>query len=266
MAENQKILIVDDEPDFALALRMVLEAKFYRVATATNKARAQEEIKDEKPDVIILGTITPRGEAFPLHQWLKQNPRTKDLPILVLDAPLEKRLVSGWSVDEAMQMEAEDYLTKPVEPASLLPRIQRLLDKVTRRIRVLVVDDHAIVRDGICSMLVLQRDMEVVGEAVDGKDAVEKVLQLSPDVVLMDIVMPAMDGIEATKYITKERPQTKVLILTQYDDEENFLATEQVGAYGFIPKRAASSHLIAGIKSVYGGKRFTEPFATGVSD
>jgi len=124
-----------------------------------------------------------------------------------------------------------------------------------------VVDDHAIIRDGIRALLAVQKDMQVVGEAVDGKDALEKALQLSPDVVLMDIVMPVMNGLEATKRICRECEQARVLMLTQYDDEENVLASSQVGAFGFIPKRSASSQLLAGIRSVSEGRRFMHSVA-----
>jgi len=251
MATTKKILIVDDEPDFLLALQKTLEARLYQVATASNKAEVQERIKTIDPDVIILGTMTPRGEAFSLHQWLRQHPKTKDLPVLVIDAAPEKQLIKGWRRDEAMVMEAEDYVAKPIEPASMAVRTQAVLERAAKRIKVLIVDDHSVVRDGIRAVLTLQKDIEVVGEAVNGKDAVEKVRQLLPDVVIMDIVMPEMDGLEATKRIYKEYPQTRVLMLSQYDDEENILAAEQLGAYGFIPKRAASSQLINGIKTIY---------------
>ncbi|GAI07018.1 unnamed protein product, partial [marine sediment metagenome] len=115
---------------------------------------------------------------------------------------------------------------------SLVPLIQALLERAIKRIKVLIVDDHTVIRDGIRAVLTLQKDIAVVGEAMDGKEAVGKTLQLLPDVVVMDIIMPVMNGLEATKRICKERPQTKVLMLTQYDDEENILMAEQVGAYG----------------------------------
>jgi len=256
MEVYERILVVDNEPEFAEALRMTLHAKSYQVVTAGNKAQAEEKVSKEEFDAVVVGTITPRGDAFAFHQWLKKNPKTKDLPFLVIDARPERRLVEGWRRDEGMQLEADDYVTKPIEPAMLVPRIQRLLEKAAERIRVLVVDDHTVVREGIRAVLSLQRDIEVVGEAVDGQDGVKKALQLSPDVVLMDIVMPIMSGLEATKEICKERPQSKVLILTQYDDRENQLTTKQAGASGFIPKQAASSQLLAGIRSVYEGKPF----------
>ena len=259
MEKKEKILIIDDELDFVEAFRMTLEAKSYQVLTTSSKAEAQEVIKAE-PNIVVLGTIAPAGQAFSVHQWLKQHPRYKDIPLLVVDARHEERSTRGWRKFEGMQMEAEDYVSKPIEPASLVPRIQRLLEEVTRRIRVLVVDDHTMVRDGICAVLALQKDMDVVGEAVNGQDALKKVLRLLPNVALMDIVMPVMSGLEATKRITKEYPQTKVLILTQYDEQENMAIAKQAGAYGFIPKRSASSELVAGIKSVYEGNYFPPSF------
>jgi DNA-binding NarL/FixJ family response regulator len=133
------------------------------------------------------------------------------------------------------------------------------MDKANQRIRVLIVDDHTVVRDGIHAVLRLQKDMEVVGEAVDGKDGLEKATQLNPDVVIMDIVMPVMNGLQATERICKECPDTKVLMLTQYDDEENIATAEKIGAYGFIPKRAASSQLISSIRAVYAGQHLPRP-------
>ena len=115
---KSKILIVDDEPEFLLALQRALEAESLDVTTARTKAEAQERLMKE-PDIVILGTLTPGREASSLHDWMKQNAITKNMPIVVIDAPLEKRLMSGWSIDEGKQMDAVEYLTKPVEPAAL---------------------------------------------------------------------------------------------------------------------------------------------------
>jgi len=261
MKMNLKILIADDEPDFTAGLQATLAAKAYRVVIATSRPQAQEMTRAERPDMVVLGTMMPRGDAFLLHQWLKRTPQFKDLPLIVIDAPLEKRLVTGWRMAEGLQLEADDYLVKPIEPASLMPRIEKLLERPARMIRVLVVDDHTIIRDGIRALLAVQKDMQVVGEAVNGKDALEKTVQLWPDVVLMDIVMPVMNGLEATKQICRECEQAKVVMLTQYDDEENVLASSQVGAFGFIPKRSASSQLLAAIRSVSQGERLMPPAA-----
>jgi DNA-binding NarL/FixJ family response regulator len=122
------------------------------------------------------------------------------------------------------------------------------------------------VRDGICAVLTLQRDLDIVGEAINGKEAIEKVLRLLPDVALLDILMPVMSGLEATRQIKNQCPQTKVLILTQYDEPENMLAATHVGAHGFIPKKAASEQLIVGIRAVYGGSYFPDSYAKLVSN
>ncbi len=126
-------------------------------------------------------------------------------------------------------------------------------------IRVLVVDDHTIVRDGICSLLALVSDIEVVGEASDGKEALRKVRELAPDVVLMDIAMPMINGLEAARRIRKEFPDTKVLALTQYDDREHIFSMIEAGARGFITKFAASSELTVGIRSIHRGECFLSP-------
>jgi DNA-binding NarL/FixJ family response regulator len=258
--KKERILIIDDEPSFVEACRRTLEAKAYRVTTVSNKAQAQEVIKNE-PSLIILGTLAPAGQAFAMYKWLGENPRYKDIPLLVIDARYEERPIRGWRRFEGLQVDGDEYLFKPIEPASLIPRIRSLIEAATRRIRVLVVDDHTMVRTGICSVISLQKDMEVVGEAVDGRDAFDKALRLLPHVALVDIVMPVMSGIEATKLIRQECPETKVLILTQYDEEENMIIAKQSGAYGFIPKKAASSDLIRGIRYVSQGRYYPTPFA-----
>lgn len=258
---KDKILIIDDEPDFVEAFRRTLEAKSYQVMTAFGKAQAQEMVREEEPNVIVLGTLAPAGQSFSTYQWLGQHPRFKDIPLLVIDARYEERPIRGWRRFEGLQLEADAYESKPIEPALLVPQIQSLLEAAKRCIRVLVVDDHTMVRAGICSVLALQKDIEVVGEAVNGQDAFDKVLRLLPNVALVDIVMPVMSGIEATKLISRECPETKVLILTQYDDEENMIVAKQSGAYGFIPKKAASSELISGIRYVGQGRYYPESFA-----
>jgi DNA-binding NarL/FixJ family response regulator len=126
-------------------------------------------------------------------------------------------------------------------------------------IRVLVVDDHTIVRDGICSLLALVSDIQVVGEASNGKEAVQKARQTNPDVVLMDISMPVINGLEATRRIHKQFPGTRVLVLTQYDDREQIFSMIEAGARGFITKLAASSELAVGIRAVFRGDCFLSP-------
>ncbi len=257
MKDNPRILIVDDEPDFIQALQAALVAKACQVETANNLMQAEMKVRSHEPDAIVLGTITPRGQAFLFHQWVKQTLAFSHVPIMVINASPEKQLIKGWRLEEGLQCDAEDFLTKPVDAAALVPRIQNLLDnEIAKKIRVLIVDDHAVVRDGIRAVLALQRDVQVVGEAADGKEALQKTIELVPDVVLMDIVMPVMNGLDATREISKACQRAKVLVLTQYDDQENILASREAGALGFVPKAAASSRLLSGIRAVARGEDF----------
>ena len=252
MDKLKKILIVDDEPEFVRALTATLEGVDFEVSSAGDRGEAERAVRQHEPDALILGTIMPRGDAFLFHRWLKQTLGFSNLPVMVINAPPEKQLLKGWRKDEGMQCDAEDFLAKPVEPAALVPRIRNLLEKATRKIRVLIVDDHAVVRDGIRSVLTIQRDMQVIGEAVNGREAIDKTKALMPDVVIMDIVMPEMNGLDAAREICRDC-SSKVLMLTQYDDEENVLASKQIGAVGFIPKASASSQLLTGIRTVARG-------------
>ena len=129
------------------------------------------------------------------------------------------------------------------------------------KIKVLIVDDHALVRDGIRALLSLVADVEVVGEAANGKEGLEKVKELSPDVVLMDLAMPVMSGLEATRRIHKEFPRTRVLVITQYDDSEYVIPVIEAGASGFVTKMMAFSELTSAIQAAYRGDSFLSPTA-----
>ncbi len=126
-------------------------------------------------------------------------------------------------------------------------------------IRVLVVDDHAILREGLRAMLALYEDIQVVGEAADGLEAVEKVRALSPDVVLMDIAMPELGGLEATVEIRRASPSTRVLILTQHENKEYIYPILKAGASGYILKRALGAELVAAIRAVHSGDAYLHP-------
>ncbi|MCX7707365.1 MAG: response regulator transcription factor [Anaerolineae bacterium] len=126
-------------------------------------------------------------------------------------------------------------------------------------IRVLVVDDHAILRDGIRSLLERQPDILVVGKASNGYEAVNQALALAPDVVLMDLAMPVMDGLEATRQLRKQRPEVKVLILTQHDNKEYIAPALQAGAVGYVLKRSGGREVLNAIRQVHTQGAFVEP-------
>jgi len=127
------------------------------------------------------------------------------------------------------------------------------------KIKVLLVDDHALMRDGIRALLGIQNDIEVVGEASDGEEALAKTLELAPDVIIMDIAMPGMNGVEATRRIKQNDPGKKILVLTQYDDKEYMLAAIKAGASGYLPKRALGTDLTDAVRIVYRGDSVLYP-------
>lgn len=127
------------------------------------------------------------------------------------------------------------------------------------KIRVLIADDHAILREGIRALLNLSEDIEVVGEAADGREAVEQCRRLDPDVILMDIAMPGLGGLEATLEIKKENPRTKILVLTQYEDREYIRRFLKAGVAGYVLKKAAGSELTAAIRAAHRGGLVLDP-------
>jgi len=132
------------------------------------------------------------------------------------------------------------------------------------KIRLLVADDHPGVRAGLRMLLGAQPDMEVVGEAVDGATAVERALELRPDVVVMDITMRGTNGLAATREIVKRIPQTKVLVLTIHDSEEYLRQTLEAGATGYVLKQAADTELAVAIRAVQRGEIYLYPAFTRV--
>lgn len=126
-------------------------------------------------------------------------------------------------------------------------------------IRVLLVDDHAILRDGLTALLNLSDDIEVVADANSGEQAIEFVRRFQPDVVVMDMAMPGMGGIQATRHIVRQFPKTRVLILSQYDNERYILPVLQAGALGYVIKRAVGKELLTAIRRAYCGQTCLDP-------
>jgi len=130
---------------------------------------------------------------------------------------------------------------------------------MAKSIRILIADDHAIVRKGIRALLATEADIEVVGEAADGKEAVEKAERLHPDVILMDLVMPGMDGIEATRRITTRQPEIRILVLTSFAEDEKVFPALKAGALGYLLKDAGPEELVRAIRQVYCGESSLHP-------
>lgn len=135
---------------------------------------------------------------------------------------------------------------------------------MSNKIRILLADDHAVLRAGIRALLDTQPDIQVIGEASDGHQAVIRVRELQPDVVLMDIGMSGMDGLAATREIKEYFPQTQILILTQHENKEYVLPALKIGASGYVLKRAEGDELLTAIRAVHAGRTFLDPAIAGI--
>lgn len=130
-------------------------------------------------------------------------------------------------------------------------------------IKVLLIDDHEMVRLGVSSYLSIQDDIEVIGEAENGRIGFEKALELRPDIILMDLVMDEMDGIESTKLILKEWPEAKIIIVTSFIDDEKVYPAIEAGASGYMLKTSSANEIADAIRATYKGETVLEPEVTG---
>lgn len=130
---------------------------------------------------------------------------------------------------------------------------------MAEKTKLLLVDDHEIVRSGLRMLFLAEPDMEIVGEAGSGAEALEALERLTPDVVIMDVSMPGMTGIEATRRIKSSHPDVAVLALTMYESEQYFFEMLEAGASGYVPKRAAADDLVSAIRVVSQGNVFLYP-------
>jgi len=126
-------------------------------------------------------------------------------------------------------------------------------------IRVLVVDDHAVVREGLRAFLELQEGIEVVGEAADGREAVEAAARLRPDVILMDLVMPQLDGIGAMRTLRESVPEARVIVLTSFLDDDKLLPALRLGAAGYLLKNARPEEVVRAVRAAHAGETLLDP-------
>ncbi|MCM3732420.1 response regulator transcription factor [Fictibacillus nanhaiensis] len=129
-------------------------------------------------------------------------------------------------------------------------------------ISILIVDDHAILRDGLKNILSFEEDIKVVGEATSGEEALKFADELSPDVIIMDINLPGMNGVETTALIKAKNPDARILVLTMYTHDEYLLSALKAGADGYLLKDAPSEHVVDAIKAVYRGESMITPSMT----
>ena len=123
-------------------------------------------------------------------------------------------------------------------------------------IRVLLADDHSVLRDGLAALLGAQDGITVVAHAQDGREAVRKATELKPDVAIVDIVMPELDGIEATRLLQRSSPQTQIVILSMHSTTEHIYRALEAGAKGYLLKESAGAELVVAVRSVHGGRRY----------
>jgi NarL family two-component system response regulator LiaR len=140
--------------------------------------------------------------------------------------------------------------------------VEALEERAMSKIRVLLAEDHVVVREGTRELMRRERDMEIVGEAGDGQEATRLATELQPDVVLMDIAMPKLNGIEATKQIKARCPTSAVLILTAYDSDQYIFALLEAGAAGYLLKNVRGRELIEAIRAVHAGESVLHPVVT----
>ncbi|MFC7371716.1 response regulator [Fictibacillus iocasae] len=129
-------------------------------------------------------------------------------------------------------------------------------------ISIMIVDDHAILRDGLKTIFALEEDMTVAGEAISAEDAIVQMPAVAPDVVIMDINLPGMNGVEAAEVLKRKYPSTKVLVLTMYNHDEYLLAALKAGADGYLLKDAPSEQVVDAVKAVYKGESILTPSMT----
>jgi DNA-binding NarL/FixJ family response regulator len=130
-------------------------------------------------------------------------------------------------------------------------------------IRVLIVDDHAVVREGLRTFLALQDGIEVAGEAADGREAIERAAELAPDVILMDLVMPGVDGVAAMRVLRRRAPQSRVIVLTSFLDDQRLMPAIEAGAHGYLLKDVEPSDLAKAVRAAHAGEAMISDAVAG---
>jgi len=130
--ERQKILVVDEDSDFARTVQQAL-GDFYEVSVASTRRGGLEKVKRESPSMVILGYLEPRGDAFRLHKELRKSPENNQVPLLVVDVRPEEHFRKGWKREEGMQMDVEDYVSRPIKPAELMELVGEIFERIASK-------------------------------------------------------------------------------------------------------------------------------------
>ena len=256
MKGKSTVLLIEEDPNYCASLQRILEENNCRVIFVHDMEEACDMAISKDLDLVILGYISPGNKVYELYRWFRKCSFLQDTPLIILEASKEKLEHEGWDKDKSMMIDAEEVLNKSATPERLIDKLNTLLGAQTEKIKVLIADDHAMVREGIKNLLNLQEDISIVGEAINGKEALEKALEFLPDVVLMDIVMPKKSGIEAAKSILREcNEKVKIVMLSQYDDEQILSASLEAGAIGFVSKKGLSEQLLETIRGAKKGEK-----------
>ena len=242
---KKRILVVDDHRMYRDGLKalLALQNDMEIVGEAENGQEAITKTRNLRPDVILMDVKMPVMDGVEAtRRILAEMP---DMKILALTMCPEAECRSG-----IMHAGASGYILKGGEFEELTAAIR----KETMKTRILIVDDHQMYREGLKAMLARQIDMEVVGEAENGLDAVAKALEHRPDVILMDVNMPVMDGAEATIRILAELPTTKILALSIQADDGFMSSMLRAGAAGYVLKGSDSEKLFGIIRRTAGSR------------
>lgn len=273
-AGKVRVLLADDHLVVAEGLRKLLEPELEVIGIVEDGRALVEVARAERPDLVIADVGMPRlGGIEAVAQLRAELPELKVVMLSMHDDPT--------TVRAAFEAGASGYLLKTTAAAELESAIREVMsggEYVTPSlaaetedenagatpIRVLLVDDQDLVRVGIGHFLESFEDVEIAGEAVDGRQAVVKAAELAPDVILMDLAMPEMDGIDATRAILENDAGARVLVLSSLDSPASTLAAVRAGAIGYLRKNASPSELHRAVHQIVRGEPFLPPAITEV--
>ncbi len=265
-----RVLLADDHRLVAEGLLKLLEPELEVIGIVEDGRALVETARAERPDLVIADVAMPQLGGIEATRELRADlPELKILMLSMHDDPA--------TVRAAFEAGADGYLLKSTAITELQSAIDQVLqggeyltpslaarDGTTESIRVLLVDDQDLVRVGIGHFLESFEDVEVVGEAKDGSEAVARAAELAPDVILMDLAMPEMDGIDATRAILEHNAGARVLVLSSLDSPASTLAAVRAGAIGYLRKNASPTELHRAVCQVADGEPFLPPAITEI--